>query len=59
MLPQPRKQIFADVRRRTCHGNGKVKNEFLDRTEYVAFLMVGEMLQFFFSNAGCPAVRRA
>ncbi len=53
------KQLVADFRRRPRHGNGKVKNEFLDRTKYVAFFIIGEMLQFLFADAGCPAVRRA
>ncbi len=59
VLLQSGKQLVADFSRRARHGNGKIEYEFLSRTEHIAFFVVGEVLQFLFSDSGRPAVRRA
>jgi hypothetical protein len=59
MLPQCGKQFVADFSRSACHGNGKIKNELLNRAEYAAFLIVREISEFLLGNTCCPALGRA
>ena len=59
IFPQFGKQLITDCSRRACHGNGKVKDEFLNKSEYVAFPIVREISQFFLGHTGCPALGRA
>jgi hypothetical protein len=59
VLPQFGKQFVADFSRSARHGNGKIKNELLNRAEYAVFLIVREISEFLLGNTGCPALGRA
>jgi hypothetical protein len=58
MLLQCSEQFVADFSRSACHGNDKIKDEFLNKAEYVAFPIVREIFQLLLGNAGCSALGR-
>jgi hypothetical protein len=59
MLLQCSEQFAADDSRSACHGNGKIKDELLNRAEDIAFPVVREVSQLFLGDAGCSALGRA
>jgi hypothetical protein len=41
------------------HGHGEIENQFLNRTEHTAFLIVRKVSQFVLCDTVCSALGRA